>query len=144
MTRSNASGIFIKFLKDRNLNLTSQREEILHVLLRTKRHLSVDEFYAIIRKKDPRIGHTTVFRTLKLLCEAGIAKEVDLGDRVVRYELKHGHQHHDHLVCTRCGSYVEAMDPKIERLQEKLCHKFNFLAERHRMEVFGICNKCRK
>ena len=141
---SNALGIFTKFLKNRNLNFTNQREEIISVLLRTKRHLSVDEFYLIAKRKDRKIGHTTVFRTLKLLCEAGITKEVDLGDRIIRYELKHGHQHHDHLVCTKCGSYIEAMDPQIEKLQSSLCNKFGFLAERHRMEIFGICKKCRR
>ena len=95
------------------------------------------------RKKDPKIGHTTVFRTLRLLCEAGIAREVDLGCKVTRYELVFGHGHHDHLVCTRCGKFVEAMDNRIEKLQDKLCKRFGFLSEKHKLEIFGICRKCR-
>lgn len=135
--------IFVEFLKDKNLNFTKQRESILRTFLKIKRHLSVDEFYEIARKVNPHIGHTTVFRALKLFCEAGIAKEVDLGERLIRYELKFGHKHHDHLVCTKCGRFIEVVDQKIEYLQDSLCKKFGFLAERHRMEIFGICKKCK-
>lgn len=141
---SDVIGLFTDFLKRKHLNFTKQREEILNTFLKTKRHLSVDELYHIAKKKDKSIGHTTVFRTLKLLCEADIAREVNLGYKVVRYELKVGHQHHDHLVCTKCGSFIEAMDSDIEKLQDKLCKKFRFLAERHKMEIYGICKKCRK
>ncbi len=141
---ADVTSIFIEFLKRKHLNFTTQREEILSIFLKTKKHLSIDELHHIARKKDPSIGHTTVFRTLKLLCAADIAREVNLEYKVVRYELKFGHQHHDHLVCTKCGSFIEAMDPDIEKLQDKLCKKSGFLAERHKMEIYGICKKCRK
>ncbi|MFC1623977.1 Fur family transcriptional regulator [Candidatus Omnitrophota bacterium] len=134
--------IFIDFLKKKDLKLTDQRREILKVFLKTDRHLSVEDLYDIVKKKDSSIGHATVFRTLKLLCEADIAKEVDLGDKKIRYEHKHGHQHHDHLVCVRCGRFIEAVDSKIEELQNRLCKRFGFLPQRHKMEIFGTCKKC--
>ncbi|MFQ5951953.1 MAG: transcriptional repressor [Candidatus Omnitrophota bacterium] len=136
--------VFIEFLKKKNLKLTKQREEILKIFLKTGRHLSVEDLYNTARKKDPKVGHATVFRTLKLLCEADIANEVRLGDKIVRFEPKMGHEHHDHLVCVKCGKLIEAMDPVIERLQEKLCKKYNFLPKNHRMEIFGLCKKCSK
>lgn len=139
-----ATQIFTDFLKKKDLKLTRQRQEILKIFLKTDKHLSVEDLYHIVKKKDTSIGMATVFRTLKLLCESDIAKEVDLGDKRVRYEPKFGHEHHDHLICTKCGKFIEAMDPEIERLQEKLCKKFSFTAHRHRMEIFGLCKKCRK
>jgi Fur family ferric uptake transcriptional regulator len=137
-------GIFIDFLKKKGLKLTRQREKILNAFLIARRHLSVEELYDIVKKKDPNIGQATVFRTLKLLCEADIAKEVELGGKILRYELKYGHQHHDHLVCIKCGESIEALDPEIEKLQNRLCKKFRFLPKRHRLEIFGICRRCRQ
>lgn len=136
-------GIFVEFLKHKGLNLTHQREEILNLFLKTDRHLSVDELYAIVKKRDPDIGQATVFRTLKLISEAGIADEVDLGDKK-RYEHKYGHSHHDHLVCVKCGALIEAVEPEIERLQERLCKRFGFLPQRHKLQIAGLCRKCRK
>lgn len=134
--------IFIDFLRRKNLRLTKQREEILGIFLKANKHLSVEDLYKIVKKKDPRIGQATVFRTLKLLCEAGIAGEVDLGDKRIRYEHKYGHQHHDHLVCIKCGEFIEVFDSRIEKLQKSLCRKKEFLPYRHRMEIFGVCKKC--
>ena len=144
MTKTSAVDIFIAFLRGRDLPLTKQREEILLSFLDTDKHLSVEELYSLVKKKDPKVGQTTVFRTLKLLCEADIAREVDFGDRVKRYEVKHGHEHHDHLVCTKCGKFIEAVDERIEELQEKLCKKFGFTSKSHRLEIFGVCKKCKK
>jgi len=103
----------------------------------------VEDLYDIIKKKDPGIGHATVFRTMKLLCEAGLAGEVHLGDKKVRYEHKYGHQHHDHLICVECGKCIEVMDPTIEKLQDGLCKKFKFSPQRHKMEIFGACKRCK-
>jgi Fur family ferric uptake transcriptional regulator len=135
--------IFIEYLKKKNMKLTRQREVILDSFLDSRQHVSVEDFYNVMKKKDATIGHATVFRTLKLLCEADIAKEVELGDKRVRYECNYGHEHHDHLVCVRCGTFIEAVDPAIEKLQDKLCREFSFTPHRHRMEIFGVCKKCR-
>ena len=111
-----ALDIFAAFLKGKGLQHTRQREEILIEFIKAKKHLTVEELYNIVKKKDSKVGQTTVFRTLKLLCEADIADEVDLGDRVIKYEVKLGHEHHDHLICTRCGDFIEAVDERIEVL----------------------------
>ena len=138
----NELDIFINFLKAKNLKFTKQREEILKIFLNAERHFSVEELYGLIKTKDPAIGQATVFRTLKLLCEADIAQEVDLGDKRVRYEHKYGHRHHDHMVCVRCGIFIEAVDSEIEKLQDRLCKKFKFTPHRHKMEIFGVCKQC--
>ena len=127
MKKDKVMDLFVGYLREKVLQITKQREEIFRCFLSTDTHLSVEELYSLVRKKDPKVGQTTVFRTLKLLCEADIAKEVDFGGRVQRYEVKYGHKHHDHLVCTKCGEFIEAVDERIEELQDKLCKKFGFI-----------------
>ncbi|MBP7088066.1 MAG: transcriptional repressor [Candidatus Omnitrophica bacterium] len=136
--------IFIKFLKGKNLKLTRQREQILQAFLKTEKHVSTEELYKIISKKYPSIGQATVFRTLKLLHEVGIAREVSLGDKTIRFEHNYGHRHHGHLICTDCGRLVEAIDDNIEQFQEKLCKKFGFIAKDYKFEILGLCKHCNR
>jgi Fur family ferric uptake transcriptional regulator len=136
------SEAFLQFLKQKNLQLTSQRELIVNEFAKVKRHLSVEELYDLVKQREKSIGQVTVFRTLKLLTEAGIARAVNFGDKTVRYELDFGTGHHDHLVCVRCGAVVEVFDPDLEKLQDKLCGKYGFSPDWHRLEVFGTCMKC--
>lgn len=135
--------IFEDFLKNQGLKYTAQRRSVLEAFLRSEEHLSADELYSIIKKKDPAIGYATIHRTLKHIKEAGLAREVEFGDRKKRYEHMWGHQHHDHLVCIKCGRCVEILDPKIEQLQEKLARKHGFEEVRHRLEIFGYCRDCK-
>jgi len=136
--------VLINFLNEKNLKLTSQRKIILDAFLRTERHVSAKDLYDIIRKRNPEIGLATVFRTLRLLREANIAKVVSFGDKKLRYEHKYGHKHHDHLICVKCGRFVEVLDKNIERLQNELCKKAGFTLERHKMDIYGVCRECGK
>jgi Fur family ferric uptake transcriptional regulator len=63
---------------------------------------------------------------------------------VTRYEHLFGHEHHDHLICLNCGKYIEVVEPAIEELQAKLAQKNNFQVLRHRMELYGVCQDCRR
>jgi Fur family ferric uptake transcriptional regulator len=132
-----------QYVRGRHLKLTEQRELILKEFLSTEEHVSIDDLYRRVNAKFPAIGHTTVFRTMKLLTAARLAREVTVDDRTKRYEHSFGHRHHDHLVCTACGRLIEVFDPKIEALQERLCRLRGFLPDNHRLEIFGVCRECR-
>ncbi|HEB74836.1 MAG TPA: transcriptional repressor [Nitrospirae bacterium] len=136
--------IFIRFLSDRGLRMTNQRGLILDAFLGTERHVSPEELYGLVRRKDGTIGQATVYRTLKLLTEAGLAREVDFGDGVLRYEHSYGHEHHDHMICERCHRHIEVVDERIEELQERLAKKYGFVLTGHRMYLYGICSECRR
>ena len=136
--------ILEEFIREKELRYTPQREEILKVFLLQEKHLSSDELYKILRKKNPKIGYTTVYRTMKLLAEAGLCDEVDLGDGISRFEHKYGHKHHDHLICMKCGEASEVVKPAIERLQDRLASEHGFTPIRHKLEIFGICRKCKR
>ncbi|MFH2070658.1 MAG: transcriptional repressor [Elusimicrobiota bacterium] len=135
---------FEKYINEKGLKHSKQRNEILRVFINTEKHLTADELYRSVKNKYPEVGFATVYRTLKLLSECGLCREVVFGDGVARYEHKYGHEHHDHLVCVKCGNFVEVFEPRIEELQEKLAGKYGFLQKHHRMEIYGICRKCNR
>jgi Fur family transcriptional regulator, ferric uptake regulator len=136
--------ILTEYLKKRDLKLTGQRKVILDTFLSTEEHVTAEELYDKLKKANPGIGLTTVYRTLKLFCDCGLAKELQFGDGIARYEHLFGHEHHDHLVCVKCGKFTEVMDSEIEKLQQKLARKNNFTLLSHRMELYGVCEECSK
>jgi Fur family ferric uptake transcriptional regulator len=136
--------ILYAYLKNKDLKLTGQRKIILDAFLGIESHVTAEELYDIIKKNNPEIGVATVYRTLKILCEAGLANEVQFSDKVAHYEHLFDHQHHDHLICIQCGKYTEVCDPEIEELQQKLADRNNFKVIRHQMDLYGICENCLK
>ena len=128
---------------DKGLKSTRQREVILDEFLRVGSHISTEELYLRLRRKNPQIGYATVHRTLKLFAECGIAEQRHFGDGQARYEASDLDEHHDHLICVTCGKIVEFEDQRIERLQEEVARQHGFSIERHRLELYGCCESCR-
>jgi len=135
--------IFEDFLIKNNLRMTPQRRLILDVFLETEQHVTSEELYDVVKKKDQSLGQATVYRTLRLLSDAGLAREVDFGDGVIRYEHEYGHEHHDHIICERCKKQIEVLDDKIEELQKRLAKRHGFRLTGHKMYLWGICKECR-
>ncbi|PIQ88245.1 MAG: transcriptional repressor [Candidatus Omnitrophica bacterium CG11_big_fil_rev_8_21_14_0_20_42_13] len=139
-----AKDAFAKYLLDKGIRNSRQRHAILNIFLKTEKHLTALELYNLVKKEHPGIGYATVYRSLKLLCEAGLCRELKFEDGTARYEHLYGHKHHDHLICTSCGKFVEIIDQEIEGLQEKIFKAHGFHPQRHRMELYGVCKKCKK
>ncbi len=131
------------FLKEKGLKSTRQRDLIASEFLQIGEHLTAEELYREITKKYSDIGYTTVYRTLKLLNKSGLAAERVFADNLTRYEPLSAEDHHDHLICMKCGSITEFQDLKIERLQDRVAEEFGFLAVSHKMELYGYCNRCK-
>lgn len=135
--------IFRNFLKTKGLRNTPQRQRIMEVFFGEDGHLTTEEVYDRVHREDPSLGQATVYRTMKLLCEAGLAREVRFGDGLARYEHA-GDAHHDHLICENCGRNIEVVDPQIEALQEALALRHGFKPTFHRLYLYGICPDCQK
>jgi Fur family ferric uptake transcriptional regulator len=136
--------VFNKYLKEKDLKLTAQRELILGIFLKHHAHISAEELYQKAREKQAHVGFATVYRTLKHLTQCGLARELDFGDGRIQYEHDLGHQHHDHMICTKCGTYIEFLNPQIEELQEQVSQVHGFKITSHRMQLYGLCQKCQK
>lgn len=124
--------------------MTHQREEIAQTFLDSTRHLSAEELYRLIQKGHPEMGLSTIYRTLKLLVEAGLASQREFGDGITRYEPVAGGRHHDHLICVNCGAIIEFQNQKIEELQKEVAENNNFTVLQHKLELYGYCEKCRR
>lgn len=136
--------IFDEHIQAEGLRRTAQRNLILETFLSTEEHLTSDDLYRIVQKGDPAIGHTTVYRTLKLLTEAGLAREVRFGDNKTYYEHHYNHEHHDHMICTECGKVIEFFSADIESLQDEMAGKFGFRPTHHSLRMWGVCSDCQK
>jgi len=139
-----AESIFHDHLRRVGLKHTGQRDAILRAFLETRDHLSTDELFRLVRKKDERIGFTTVYRTLKLLAECGLASEVAFNDGIARYEHQYNRRSHHHMVCTECGSSVEFFSDEIERIERETGRKHKYLTTRHTFQIYGVCDACQK
>ena len=136
--------VFRQWIKEQGLKATSQREDIAQVFFAANRHISVEELYSEVRQVNPRVGYATVYRTMKLLIECGLATEQHFTDGQARFENVEEEHHHDHIICERCGRIIEFVHPQIEQLQEKVAREYGFLATNHKMEIYGICQECRE
>ncbi len=135
---------FHAHLKKVGLKHTEQRDIILRTFLETRDHLSTDELHRLVKKRDPKIGFTTVYRTLKLFAECGLASEVAFHDGIARYEHQHNRRSHHHMVCTNCGSSVEFFSAEVDKLEQEIGRKFHYDTTRHTFQIYGICEECRK
>lgn len=135
-------GLFDAFIEKKGLRRTLQRRKILDIFLSTERHVSAEELHKLVKRRAPYIGYTTVYRTMKLLSASGLCRETDFGDGILRFEHHYAHGHHDHLICVKCGRFIEAMSPEIEKLQERMAGKHNFKSLKHKLDIFGVCSRC--
>ncbi len=134
--------ILLGHIKGKGLRWTKQRDAVLAAFLKANAHLSAEELYGLARKCCPDVGFATVYRCMNLFVEAGIAKERRFNDERVRYEPNVMAEHHDHLICLKCGVISEFEDERIEKLQELIASAKGFKVKHHRMELYGLCNKC--
>lgn len=136
--------IFLEHIQKEGLRRTSQRDLILEIFLSTEDHLTSEDLYMLVQKEDPTVGHTTVYRTMKLLTDAGLAREVRFGDNKTYYEHHYNHQHHDHMICTECGLVIEFYSQELEAKQDEMADKFNFKGTHHSLRIWGLCEQCQQ
>ena len=132
-------------LKDAGLKVTHPRTKILDILQSNPdMHLSADEIHNKLVDHKESIGLATVYRVLTQLEVAGLIQKNQFSDNQSSYEIKK--QHHDHLICTKCGKIIEFMNDDLETLQEKISDKYQFRLDSHVMTLFGVCKdgKCQK
>jgi Fur family ferric uptake transcriptional regulator len=133
-----------RYMAEHGLKSTRQRSLIIDTFFALGGHLSVEDLWAKVRTQDAKVSVATVYRTMKLLHECGLAHARNFGDGQTRYEPAVGRHHHDHLICTRCGTIIEFENDRIEALQEKVARKHGFRVTSHKMELYGLCESCQR
>jgi Fur family transcriptional regulator, ferric uptake regulator len=123
--------------QEMKLKMTDQRRIIARVLSESDDHPDVETLYQRANAIDTKISIATVYRTVKLLEEAGIIARHDFGDGKARYE-EFSDQHHDHLIDIRSGAVIEFTNAEIERLQEVIARELGYELVGHRLELYGV------
>jgi Fur family ferric uptake transcriptional regulator len=130
------------YIERKGLKRSRQREKIAQAFFGAVGHVTVEELVARARRDDPRISVATVYRTMKLLVDCGLASARQFGDGQTRYEPSAGRAHHDHLICTACGDIAEFANERIEVLQAAVARSHGFEVQSHKLELYGRCARC--
>lgn len=131
-------------LKSAGLKATFPRLKILDIFRRAEpRHQSAEDVYKTLLSQDIDIGLATVYRVLTQFEQAGILTRSQFDGTRAVFEINDG-DHHDHLICTACGSVVEFTEPEIEKRQYEIAKEHGFVLESHTMMLYGICSNCNK
>ncbi len=130
------------FTRGRGLKNSKRRDLILERFLKLPGHVSATDVHEDVRRADPAIGRTTVYRALRLFCDAGIATSIELRDEPARFEPALFRGHHDHLICVRCGRIDEFLSLEVERQQEEIAARNGYRLLSHRHQLYGLCGTC--
>lgn len=126
-----------KLCIEKGLKITGQRRIIASTISEATDHPDVEEIYRRALQKDQNISIATVYRTVRMLEEAGIISKHDFGDGKSRYE-EASDEHHDHLINIKTGQIIEFHNDEIERLQEEVAKKLGFKLVGHRLELYAV------
>ena len=142
MEHEEALSVFRGELEARGLRFTIQRKAIIEVFFDTGGHLSLNRILELVKARQPSVGFATVYRSMKLLVECGLAEEHHFDQGQKYYEPALGADHHDHLICLSCGLIQEFEAPVVEAAQAEIAARFEFVVLDHRHEIFGRCKEC--
>ncbi|MDR2604284.1 MAG: transcriptional repressor [Desulfovibrio sp.] len=134
---------FQRFLDAGGFHATRQRLSAAALIFTVRGHHTLDELYDILRKNIPDIGKATLYRTLKLLTEAGLVLELHFNDRAARFEVVDPQKRHDHLICMNCGAVVEIQNRFFNTVKEQLSEEQEFVFTGHTQCLYGLCARCR-
>jgi Fur family ferric uptake transcriptional regulator len=138
------SKIFQNFLGERRLKLTKERIAVLKEVFSFHEHFEPEHLYLRIKDSGSKASRASVYRTLNLLVESGLVEKVTRTEKSNVYEHTFGHTHHDHMICSGCGSITEFYSEKLENLQEEICRGNDFDGKSHTLEIRGYCTECKK
>ena len=130
------------YLAKKRLKITKQREIIFEEFFNhTEDHVSVEELYERIKPKNSKIGFATIYRTLKLFKECGLAFERNFGDGKTRYEpVNFSGEHHDHIICQDCGKIVCFSEQKLYDMLKEIGAKNHFKIDDYKLVLYGKCD----
>jgi Fur family ferric uptake transcriptional regulator len=132
---------FREFLEIRGEKLTEPRRVLIRHIFDSHKHFDADELVADLHKSNLKVSRSTVYRTLRLLVEAGMLRELRLTNRTA-YEHDYGYPSHDHLHCTECNKIVEFNNDEVRKIREQVSLLHGFHASGHRFMIQGVCPTC--
>ncbi len=135
----------LSFLQERGLRRTSQREAIIEAALDTTDHYTAEELLARVKRVEPSVSRATVYRTLPLLVECGVLRELELGLGQMIYDPNYNdHPSHNHLICTDCNRIVEFEDAHLELIENCLTKRLGFSPSTKMVRIEARCDQLKR
>lgn len=136
---------FMVFLAHKRLRITSQRQAIVDTVFGTDQHFTAEQLLAWSRRRDKSVSRATVYRTLPLLTESGLVREMDFGKDYKFYDPNYAeHPNHNHIICNDCEKIVEFESDKIEKLENQISRRLGFSIKAQRLQITGSCDELKK
>src|SRR5690349_15677048 len=136
---------FMDFLTGKRLRLTAQRRTIIEAAFSTSEHFTAEQLLAWSRRRDKSVSRATVYRTLPLLTESGLVREMDFGKDYKFYDPNYAqHPNHNHIICQDCDKIVEFDSDKIEKIENEITHRLGFSVKSHRLQITATCEDLKK
>jgi Fur family ferric uptake transcriptional regulator len=133
-----------EFIKKRGLRKTAQREVIIEAAFGTTEHYTAEELWEMARQIDPATSRATVYRTISLLVDAGLLREIDLGRDQKYYDPNFvDHPDHNHLICIDCGKVIEFEDENVAVLEDCITRRLGFRPTKKSIRIEACCDKLR-
>src|SRR5258705_7906339 len=143
--RDTAKNKFFCFLESKNLRLTLQRRAIVETVFDTEEHFTADQLLEWSRQREKTVSRATVYRTLPLLTESGLVRDMDFGKDYKFYDPNYAnHPHHNHIICQDCDKIVEFDSDKIEKIENEISHRLGFAVKTHRLQITASCEDLKK
>src|SRR6058998_3804397 len=136
---------FMEFLDQKNLRLTSQRQAIIDTVFSTEEHFTAEQLLEWSRRRDQSVSRATVYRTLPLLTESGLVREMDFGKDYKFYDPNYAdHPNHSHIICQDCDKIVEFESDKIARLEDEISQRLGFAVKTQRLQITATCEELKR
>ncbi|MDA7511384.1 transcriptional repressor [bacterium] len=140
-----AKGKFLAFIESKGLRLTTQRMAIIDTVFSTEEHFTAEQLLEWSRERDRSVSRATVYRTLPLLTESGLVREMDFGKDYKYYDPNYAqHPNHNHIICQDCDRIVEFESEKIEKLEDEITHNLGFSLKTQRIQINANCEELKK
>ncbi len=143
--RQAAKRKFMEFLAARSLRVTAQRQAIVDAVFSTEAHFTADQLLEWSRQRDGSVSRATVYRTLPLLTESGLVREMDFGKDHKFYDPNYcDHPNHNHIICQDCERIVEFESEQIARLEDEISTRMGFSVRSQRLQITGACEELKR
>jgi Fur family ferric uptake transcriptional regulator len=143
--KASAKDKFVGFLESRKLRLTAQRQVIIDSVFSTREHFTAEQLLDWARQRDQSVSRATVYRTLPLLTESGLVREMDFGKDYKFYDPNYAdHPHHSHIICNDCEKIVEFESEKLEKLESEISQRLGFSVKSQRLQITGSCDELKR
>jgi Fur family ferric uptake transcriptional regulator len=135
----------MEFLAGKRLRLTSQRRTIIDTAFSTSQHFTAEQLLSWSRRQDQSVSRATVYRTLPLLTESGLVREMDFGKDYKFYDPNYAdHPRHNHIICQDCDKIVEFESASLERIENKITQRLGFSPQSHRLQISARCEELKR